>query len=203
MTHKILFSPDQHPHFINVTFVDNLAELENQWNIHQNKYSEDSVQKEPFDFSTGAFCAFNHEGKEDLGDIIFFERSLQVIAHECTHAALSFVDCRVMSSSVVMAMPKEDQYEYYQEAIATTVENLFGQIEKLLDPKYYSAKIDALEGVLRRLALALGAGGYNSTTVDPEEFYRKIDWGIDQFAKDYHQLQLIIVKDKDENIIDL
>jgi hypothetical protein len=52
------------------------------------------------------------------------------------------------------------------------------------------AKIDALEDILRRIACDLSVGGYNSPTVDPIAFYDKISWGIDEFAKSYHQLQL-------------
>lgn len=59
-------------------------------------------------------------------------------------------------------------------------------------------KIDALEDVLRRIAFSLGVGGYNSTTVDPEDFYNKISWGIDEWAKNYHQLQLDLAE---KNII--
>lgn len=52
------------------------------------------------------------------------------------------------------------------------------------------AKIHELECVLRDIALSLGVGGYNSPTVDPKAFYDKISWGIDEYAKSYHQLQL-------------
>lgn len=52
------------------------------------------------------------------------------------------------------------------------------------------AKINLLEEVLRRIACDLSVGGYNSPTVDPLAFYEKISWGIDEFAKSYHQLQV-------------
>lgn len=50
-------------------------------------------------------------------------------------------------------------------------------------------RIDLLEEVLRRIACDLSVGGYNSPTVDPLKFYEKISWGIDEYAKSYHQLQ--------------
>jgi len=58
------------------------------------------------------------------------------------------------------------------------------------------ARIDELEFVLRMIALSLGVGGFNSPTVDPIAFYDKISWGIDRFAKDYHQLQLDLAEKK-------
>jgi hypothetical protein len=57
-------------------------------------------------------------------------------------------------------------------------------------------KVDLLEDVFRRIALSLGVGGYNSTTVDPISFYDKISWGIDEFAKSYHQLQVDLAEKK-------
>jgi hypothetical protein len=50
-------------------------------------------------------------------------------------------------------------------------------------------KIDALECTLRDIALYLGVGGYNCDEVDPEKFFEKIKWGIDDYAQSYHQLQ--------------
>jgi hypothetical protein len=52
------------------------------------------------------------------------------------------------------------------------------------------AKINALEEVLRRIACDLSVGGYNSPAIDLISFYDKISWGIDDFAKSYHRLQL-------------
>lgn len=57
-------------------------------------------------------------------------------------------------------------------------------------------RIDALEEILRRIAMNLGVGGYNSPAVDPVVFYDKISWGIDDFAKSYHQLQLDLAEAK-------
>lgn len=57
-------------------------------------------------------------------------------------------------------------------------------------------RIDELEFVLRTIALNLGVGGFNSPSVDPIAFYDKISWGIDRFAKDYHQLQLDLAEKK-------
>lgn len=44
-------------------------------------------------------------------------------------------------------------------------------------------RIEALEDVLRRLASYVGAGGYNSETVNPKAFEDKIKWGIDHLLR--------------------
>lgn len=50
-------------------------------------------------------------------------------------------------------------------------------------------KIAQLECTLRDIALYLGVGGYNCDEVDPQKFFDKIKWGIDDFAQSYHKLQ--------------
>lgn len=50
-------------------------------------------------------------------------------------------------------------------------------------------RIDSLECSLRDIALYLGVGGYNCNEVDPQKFFDKIKWGIDDYAKNYHELQ--------------
>lgn len=48
-------------------------------------------------------------------------------------------------------------------------------------------KIAQLECALRDIALYLGVGGYNCDEVDPQKFFDKIKWGIDDYAKGYHE----------------
>ena len=50
-------------------------------------------------------------------------------------------------------------------------------------------KIDNLECALRDIALYLGVGGYSCDEVDPQKFFEKIKWGIEDYAQSYHQLQ--------------
>ncbi len=142
MKFQILFSP-QHKHFINVEIVGSLEELAQKWHHEQ---SARNCQPEPMGEDTGAFCVFDHESEtEDLGVIYFWNTVRRVIAHECVHAALSFLDCKVMVSKAVEVMSQDDQYEYYQEALAIIVEELFGQIEERLYPQRPYAEIKIWE----------------------------------------------------------
>ena len=50
-------------------------------------------------------------------------------------------------------------------------------------------KLQECESVLRDLALNLSVGGYNSLEFCPNKYYDKITWGIDEYAKSYHQAQ--------------
>lgn len=67
---------------------------------------------------------------------------------------------------------------------------------KVEEARLLVGQIDALEEVLRRIAFSLGVGGYNSTTVDPEVFYQKIDLGITRFAEDYHRMKTVLAAKK-------
>lgn len=132
-TYRILFSPNQHPHFLNLTIVDSVEELSEHWEYIKTKYPEGEVLSEEFDLSIGAFCAYNYGSGEDLGDIVFYNMTYPVVAHECTHAAISFFDHKISQSKVVLAMSQDEQHEYYHEALATTVENLFAQIQEIME----------------------------------------------------------------------
>jgi hypothetical protein len=71
-------------------------------------------------------CGLIHFNREDL--------SRKVIAHECSHAALHWVNEYVMASDEVCAMSEDQQAEYFDECLATVIEALFGQIEAKLFP---------------------------------------------------------------------
>lgn len=123
------FCPNQHPHYVKVKVADSGEEAFRLWvaadaevNLHPtNEWLAD----------TGAFTVYNHNSQTDnLGTIVFLERSRRIICHECVHAALSFLDHKVMVSEKVKSMTEEDQYEYFQEALATTTDELFAQIEE-------------------------------------------------------------------------
>lgn len=55
------------------------------------------------------------------------------------------------------------------------------------DPLYQ--RVNALECTLRDIALYLGVGGYSCDEVNPQKFFDKIKWGIDDYAQNYHELQ--------------
>jgi hypothetical protein len=63
-------------------------------------------------------------------------------------------------------------------------------------------RVDLLGEVLRRIACDLSVGGYNTLEFDPNRFYDKISWGIGQFAKDYHQLQIDLARKAKKEIFD-
>lgn len=50
-------------------------------------------------------------------------------------------------------------------------------------------KISQLECTLRDIAFYLGVGGYSCDEVDPQKFFDKIKWGIENYAQSYYQLQ--------------
>ena len=50
-------------------------------------------------------------------------------------------------------------------------------------------KIAQLECALRDIAFYLGVGGYSCDEVDPQKFFDKIKWGIENYAQSYYQLQ--------------
>ena len=50
-------------------------------------------------------------------------------------------------------------------------------------------KISQLECTLRDIAFYLEVGGYSCDEVDPQKFFDKIKWGIENYAQSYHQLQ--------------
>lgn len=131
-THKILFS-HQHSHFINVIFVDTLEELKIQWDNVRTKYPDNEILGGEFDNTTGGFCAYNYKDGHDLGDLVFLNKMYPVVVHECVHAAIAFIDNKVMSSKIVGDMAQDEQHEYYHEALATTVEVLFAQIQEIIE----------------------------------------------------------------------
>ena len=141
---KAFFSPGQHPHYLEITVVKNNTAL-------KELLLGDALLEDSNDIQ--AFCAFRHGHKgPDMGSLIFDRNHLDygVVTHECTHAALSFVNELSMTSEAVAAMGEDEQYEYFQEATARVVESLFRQVEAQLSdwfnmkPKKESAMTDTL-----------------------------------------------------------
>lgn len=131
MIHKIFFSPGQHPHFMNLVFVDNYDELKSYWGNLPKMYPDSNILTEDMGEETGAFCAYNYLDAEDLGHLVFLEKGSPIIVHECVHAAISFFDHKVMGSSAVLEMGEDEQHDYYHEGLATTTEILFAQIDRI------------------------------------------------------------------------
>jgi len=121
MKFKIHFT-DQHKIFAEVRVFDNQSELKKFWR-----------DKKSWSHEIKAFVIYHYGAKNNTPAKIFFAReclSMGTIAHECSHAALNFIHDKVMPSETVSKMTLEEQGEYYDEAMATVVGNLFDQIEE-------------------------------------------------------------------------
>lgn len=58
------------------------------------------------------------------------------------------------------------------------------------EPIDYQRQYEKCEAAMRTLACSLGAGGFNSTTFDPDVFFDKIQWGINDFATSFARMIL-------------
>ena len=126
---EILFAPGQHPHSIGVVIVPTLAEM------HQILGSSGGSTPHIIEAGGGPpraafFCDYDSQDKTKLGFVIFAGEALSpaIMVHELTHAASFFVTCYVMTSAAVRAKAEEEQQDYYEEAIAYTIEALFQQL---------------------------------------------------------------------------
>ena len=126
---ELLLSPEQHPHSIGVVIVPTLAEM------HQ--ILESSGASTPHIIEAGGgppraafWCDYESEDKTKLGYVIFAGEAINpaIMVHEITHAASFFVNCYVMTSAAVSAKAEEEQQDYYEEALAHTIETLFEQL---------------------------------------------------------------------------
>lgn len=84
-----------------------------------------------------ACCCWNYGAKGPLHGFLLFAReklTRRLIVHEVTHAALLFVNHRVMHAPEVQAMDDQERSDYYEEAVAQITESLFAQAEELLHP---------------------------------------------------------------------
>lgn len=123
---ELYFAPGQHPHYIGLVIVPTLAEM------HQILESLGGMTPHVPEAGGGPpraayYC--DHDGSTKLGFTIFSGENLDpgILVHELTHAASHFVNCFVMTSATVQAKSEEEQQDYYEEALAHTVENLFDQ----------------------------------------------------------------------------
>jgi hypothetical protein len=84
-----------------------------------------------------ACCCWNYGAKGPLHGFLLFAReklTRRLIVHEVTHAALLFVNHRVMRAPEVQAMDDQERSEYYEEAVAQITESLFAQADEMLLP---------------------------------------------------------------------
>jgi len=81
-----------------------------------------------------AFCRYDFDSTGNcVGQLVFWNKSLKTIVHECVHAAMAFYNHKIHASEEVQAMTEEDQVNYYEEALAVLTENLFGQVIGLVE----------------------------------------------------------------------
>jgi len=126
---ELLFAPGQHPHSIGVVIVPTLAEM------HQILASSGASTPHIIEAGGGPpraafWCDYDNPDKTKLGYVIFAGEALDpsIMVHELTHAASFFVNCYVMRSKAVQAKEIEEQHDYFDEALAHTIETLFEQL---------------------------------------------------------------------------
>ncbi len=90
------------------------------------------------DSDTQAFCVYNYDSTgDDLGWLVFCGEKQGVIVHECVHAGISFLSHKSFTTEGFGKLDEQSQYNYYQEALALTVESLFDQVmEKTADSHF-------------------------------------------------------------------
>jgi hypothetical protein len=128
-TARILFAPGQSQHSMWLVVSETRARMLEALKLFNGEVPDPDTQAAVcFDHGRGdGDCGLIHFNREDL--------SRKVIAHECSHAALHWVNEYVMTSPEVVAMSEAQQAEYFDECLATVVEALFEQIDAALFPE--------------------------------------------------------------------
>lgn len=123
---RLLFAPGQHKVYIDFIVYDNAAEMQAAARIDGEP---------PCAADMRACCRWDYDSEGPrYGEILMHrdDLSLGVLAHECTHAALCFAKHYVMQAEAVQAMSADAQDEYFDEATAQMVGELFDQALRLL-----------------------------------------------------------------------
>lgn len=132
---KLKFAPDQHPHCIGLVMVATVAEM---CAILETLDGEHVLLPEAGGGPPMAVCCYNHDGPVEFGFVMFAEETLSVgvMVHELSHAALRFVSDKVMTSANVQAKSEQEQNDYFDEALAHTIEALTEQAFPILFPHF-------------------------------------------------------------------
>lgn len=122
---NLVFAPEQAPHWIELRLVETKEELHAEVSAFSG---------EPCDPDIYGCCCLHTEEEDHTGRIGFVilcrtHLSRAVLVHELVHAGMHFVEFFSMPE---FSGTNKEKKEYFQEACAIIIENLFVQAEKTL-----------------------------------------------------------------------